>query len=135
MLVNLNPLIQSFVWYFACRLALAHPGLPPTHDDWRPDSFLRLDSQQDLRGGINCAPLLNRKRPVEGDPVHPQTYYISGVGSHPINFPDYRGFQSKIHSLFFLSFMLLSLRRYHRCFHITIIGQMLKPGFCPGAQT
>ncbi|PLW18263.1 hypothetical protein PCASD_16071 [Puccinia coronata f. sp. avenae] len=69
------------------RLALAHPGLPPAHDDWRPDSFLRLDSQQDLRGGINCAPLLNRKRPVEGDPVHPQTYYISGVGSHPINFP------------------------------------------------
>ncbi|PLW46811.1 hypothetical protein PCASD_06000 [Puccinia coronata f. sp. avenae] len=47
------------------RLALAHPGLPPTHDDWRPDSFLRLDSQQDLCGGINCAPLLNRKRPVE----------------------------------------------------------------------
>ncbi|PLW17070.1 hypothetical protein PCANC_11869 [Puccinia coronata f. sp. avenae] len=114
MLLNFNPLTQSAVCYLAWKVASAYAAFSPAEHDWvtsilnldpgREDphegmscaeddwvtSILNLNSYpEDPYEGSNCATSLKRKRPAEGEPLDSQTYYCSGMVSHPTNFLGY----------------------------------------------
>jgi hypothetical protein len=109
MRMKFNPLIQSAVWYFAWRVAVAHPGFPPTGHADGLGAFGLHSGQGDLFEVVSRATSLKRKRPAEGDPVdarmscsvNPYLEYSSGMSFHPTtHYPDHiSGSQSKIQFL------------------------------------
>ncbi|PLW37419.1 hypothetical protein PCASD_09910 [Puccinia coronata f. sp. avenae] len=98
MRMKFNPLIQSAVWYFAWKVAVAHPGFPPTGHTDGLGAFGLHSGQGDLSEVVNRATSLKRKRPAEGDPVDarmscsvsPYLEYSSGMSFHPTtHYPDH----------------------------------------------